>query len=42
LPYKGQNEGDIKMNKEKNETRRKDEEKKVAEEMFKRVLLGAG
>jgi len=30
------------MNKEKNETRRKDEEKKVAEEMFKRVLLGAG
>jgi len=42
LPYKGQNEGDFKMNNEKIENQRKDEEEKVAEEMFKRVRLFSG
>jgi len=35
----GQNKGDIRMNNEKIENKRKDEEEKVAEEMFKRVVL---
>jgi len=39
LPTQGQNKGDIKMNTKKNEKQRKDEEEKVAEEMFKRVVL---
>ena len=33
------NKGDIKMNTKKIENKRKDEEEKVAEEMFKRVVL---
>jgi hypothetical protein len=42
LPQKGQNKGDTKMNNEKIENQRKDEEEKVAEEMFKKVRLYMG
>jgi len=40
IALKGQKEGDSKMNNQKSENKRKDEEEKVAEEMFKRVNLG--
>lgn len=39
MTYKGQNEGDCKMNNEKIENKRNDEEEKVAEEMFKNARL---
>jgi len=41
LPYRGQNKGDMKMKTEKTEKKGRAEEEKVAEEMFKRVVLGA-
>jgi hypothetical protein len=41
VPNKGQNEGDTKMKNQKNNDQKKEEEEKIAEEMFKRVVLCA-